>query len=318
MKPKHIISAIAFILMLFFTIASASALTFSNAKFVSQAGSTGFFGDSSSYAQFDVDLQNNGQNTASGLIELALIPGSSTAGFSIVTSQSACDENSPWNVHRSYFLFPGESVHITLKTTYIKDGKWRPVVTNANGCYNIYGVDWKPQQPFGSEMPVNRIAGIQITAPNAYSTDPLGIIFGDPSGNNQMKCLGSYDALKYIQKTKPNCMQATCVTGIPTCVVYGSCNEGAQKSVTCPDGKTISTDKCVNAQWQPTEEKCVGTTTTIPPSQDNPSVMGPAMLVLLLLIGIIMLAFGIFRMNVIIIGIGALLSTASIILLGML
>jgi hypothetical protein len=133
-----------------------------------------------------------------------------------------------------------------------------------------------------------------------------------------MKCLGSYDALKYIQKTKPNCMQATCVTGIPTCVVYGSCNEGAQKSVTCPDGKTISTDKCVNAQWQPTEEKCVGTTTTIPPSQDNPSVMGPAMLVLLLLIGIIMLAFGIFRMNVIIIGIGALLSTASIILLGML
>lgn len=207
-----------------------------------------------------VELKNTGTTTEQGLVELQL---QKASGFqSVVSAQTACDYRTPWNVHRTYTLAPGQSATFDLTASNVPAGTYYPILVHVDQCCTdgVNGFPCAAKSPWGWE----------------YKLTPSPITFADPNANANDQCNTDYEALQYIHAhgnelcVSAVCKDASSLTSTAQCAASGECASGAIQSTVCPDGSSIDIRTCDSGAWHTTGATCTGA--PIPPAPKARSI----------------------------------------------
>lgn len=230
-----------------------------------------------------IKMTHFGNTPDSGLIELAFFKPGSLAS---VSGQSACNVNTPWNVHRTYYANVLSSFTINLHAQDIPQGTYDVVITHVDKCCTdgVNSFSCGAKQPFGWHTKIG-----QITV-------------GNPVANVNDQCDTDYTALQYLKNHGDlSCISASCQDGPSSsskavCVLRGECNVGGVQSQNCPDGSVVNVRQCsYEAKWVSTGQTCSDPSIPIPgepPSVGSPPSVDNVGIILIVLLGLAGAFFG--------------------------
>ena len=237
------------LLLLMMTFASAT-VTITDFKFDKTNESS---------AKLSFQMKNTGSTVERGLVEMEFVKPGTT--LSIISEQSTCENPFPYNVHRDYYLNPGETAYLTLTATGIPSGTFDVAFNHADQCCNLGSCSGK--EPYGFRYKVTSVS------------------FGDPYANKNDQCGNDFEAGQYLVSkgtlncASPRCLDASTLQSVATCDAYGECNTGAVQTQECSDKKTfIQIRNCQNAKWVDTGSKCPSDPILPPPDNTKLPIFG--------------------------------------------